>query len=553
MRRTLTIISLTLLLGCGAREEIVLQHVEVARAGWDSLIVSASFASQTTLGGQKSIEPDWRNIIVYNAAYDTLYAGSDSVIAISDAELGNEERLLVEICGHVMQLVVCEQHPTLASPKRIRLEPDIQYPVRKAVHQGQYRLPFVVERLQFGEPNSWEKVERTARVKGHLQAYVEGKEEEAIHVPFKKDRGGFNLANYANYKDFKYYLDSALLDQDQANVRFDVYVDMDGFYEPVGSIAKAVSVKTEEEHQEDVARLAEQATEQIVDRLNPFLKGRRNTVYIDRWNYNTFKEMYQIQMEIKWSGSLFTRSNYELTGVLEVYEGGQRAQFHKTDGNRRAERRWKSRIDGTAMTLYPLHESAIAAASNLASAPFQSENGRVIIEAEHFAGSRSYKKQSWQHRDRRGARGDGAVVALPNKNARIRSGYDEKSPELTYPIDFKEKGVYFVWLRVWAEDENSDTAHMGLNGTAFRTTSSIEATKLRRWHWTRKLSKSRDPASIKVFNSGIRTLNLWMREDGLYVDRILLTTDRSYIPSGNGPNESRRGGRGNADALTADS
>ncbi len=48
-------------------------------------------------------------------------------------------------------------------------------------------------------------------------------------------------------------------------------------------------------------------------------------------------------------------------------------------------------------------------------------------------------------------------------------------------------------------------------------------------------------ASLTVPSEGLHTFNLYMREDGASVDRILLTTDNGYSPSGNGPAVSPRG------------
>src|SRR6185436_19422079 len=47
-------------------------------------------------------------------------------------------------------------------------------------------------------------------------------------------------------------------------------------------------------------------------------------------------------------------------------------------------------------------------------------------------------------------------------------------------------------------------------------------------------------ATINVTTTGIHTLNLWMREDGAIVDKVLLTSNTSYTPSGVGPAESSR-------------
>ncbi len=45
---------------------------------------------------------------------------------------------------------------------------------------------------------------------------------------------------------------------------------------------------------------------------------------------------------------------------------------------------------------------------------------------------------------------------------------------------------------------------------------------------------------MPVETSGLYTVSLWMREDGLRIDRLLLTTDTTFIPTDFGPLESAR-------------
>jgi hypothetical protein len=42
-------------------------------------------------------------------------------------------------------------------------------------------------------------------------------------------------------------------------------------------------------------------------------------------------------------------------------------------------------------------------------------------------------------------------------------------------------------------------------------------------------------AAVSVPSAGEHTVHLWMREDGFSLDRLLLTADASYTPSGTGP------------------
>lgn len=51
-------------------------------------------------------------------------------------------------------------------------------------------------------------------------------------------------------------------------------------------------------------------------------------------------------------------------------------------------------------------------------------------------------------------------------------------------------------------------------------------------------------ATIVVTTPGIHTINVWMREDGFVFDKLILTTNNSFSPSGAGPAESPRQGSG---------
>ena len=47
-------------------------------------------------------------------------------------------------------------------------------------------------------------------------------------------------------------------------------------------------------------------------------------------------------------------------------------------------------------------------------------------------------------------------------------------------------------------------------------------------------------ATINVTTPGVHTINVWMREDGMIFDKLVLTTNSGYIPTGTGPVESTR-------------
>ena len=57
------------------------------------------------------------------------------------------------------------------------------------------------------------------------------------------------------------------------------------------------------------------------------------------------------------------------------------------------------------------------------------------------------------------------------------------------------------------------------------------------WSWSSH-TRDKSPATINIPKPGEYTINIWMREDGLKVDKILLLSDHGITPTGAGPAES---------------
>ncbi len=48
-------------------------------------------------------------------------------------------------------------------------------------------------------------------------------------------------------------------------------------------------------------------------------------------------------------------------------------------------------------------------------------------------------------------------------------------------------------------------------------------------------------ATVVIPSAGVHTVSVWMREDGMRLDRVILTTDPAFVPTAAGPPESSRG------------
>lgn len=175
-----------------------------------------------------------------------------------------------------------------------------------------------------------------------------------------------------------------------------------------------------------------------------------------------------------------------------------------------------------------------------ASAPaFKEQDGQVVIEAEHYHNATPRGNHEWKPKSPDGSIG-AAVEAAPNNGTSINTNYVTTSPELQYQIDFTETGTYYVWTRAWASDNTNDSWHVGLDGAAIPSADRISLLDYNQWTWVNKTLDQNAPATFDITTPGRHIVNLWMREDGLLIDRLLFTTDPNVVPSGAGPQESDR-------------
>lgn len=173
---------------------------------------------------------------------------------------------------------------------------------------------------------------------------------------------------------------------------------------------------------------------------------------------------------------------------------------------------------------------------------FIEANGTVVMEAESFAGNTPRSAHRWDRVAHVPASGQALMVANPNANQHIDTGYATTSPELAYPVLFTTPGTYYVWVRGRGATADDDSLHVGIDGAAVATADRISG-------FGNTLGWSRDtmdgaPATLEVTTPGVHQIHVWMREDGFWFDKLLLTTNANFWPWGAGPAESARVGGG---------
>ncbi len=237
------------------------------------------------------------------------------------------------------------------------------------------------------------------------------------------------------------------------------------------------------------------------------------------------------------SGEITTASNsrtsfnsYDLTGLLNQWDAAY------SDGNR------------------PIRAEIAALPAPVQI--FQETGGKVVIEAESFTsrtagtGAATGKTFNLLHDDTAGgtqpdtdaASGDLGLIAefnesnLNNNNG-ANVGNSLVGPRVDYEINFDTPGIYRVFLRMRAPVPNDNSLHVGLDGIAVSLGGFGVGVTGTDWAWVDDVVSGTQNIAVNVTTAGRHTLNLWMREDGVQIDKIVL--DRAGVtPTGFGPDES---------------
>jgi len=153
----------------------------------------------------------------------------------------------------------------------------------------------------------------------------------------------------------------------------------------------------------------------------------------------------------------------------------------------------------------------------------------AVIEAEWFAENLSPRSDhAWVFtNDITGFNGDGFMHAWPDTNLAF-TNWAVTSPELRFPVVFNHATTHYVWVRGYGVDGASDSVHWGLNGQT-NSTAGINWTVYNQWVWTNRVSDGA-VATLNVTAAGTNLFQLWIREDGARIDRIVIATNANFRP-----------------------
>ncbi len=201
--------------------------------------------------------------------------------------------------------------------------------------------------------------------------------------------------------------------------------------------------------------------------------------------------------------------------------------------------------NGTGFSLGSSTRGTVNISDNDASVvTFQQDStldGLVILELENPLGTRinSPSGQSWTQVTSPSAfSGSGALQALPNTGTTNNLSALANSPRLDFRVNFTKTGTHYIWLRGVGAGSSDNSVTVGLNGVATTGGENVATPTGSAYGWTNSDSTS-TARVINVPSVGMYMLNVWMREDGVVVDKLILTVNSAFTrPTGNGPAES---------------
>jgi hypothetical protein len=161
-------------------------------------------------------------------------------------------------------------------------------------------------------------------------------------------------------------------------------------------------------------------------------------------------------------------------------------------------------------------------------------DGIVSIEAENFDDNVPQGGNQWVLVGPTAGFTGTAGMQVPD--AGNFSGGD--GARLDYEVNFVKTGTHYIWILAWSPDGSGDSCHVGLDGQAGPLSSNWSGGGN---NWSNDRYPETERAQFEVTTPGMHVLNIWVREDGLIFDKIVLTTDPDYRPTGEGPEESWRG------------
>ena len=166
---------------------------------------------------------------------------------------------------------------------------------------------------------------------------------------------------------------------------------------------------------------------------------------------------------------------------------------------------------------------------------FKQVDHYVVVEAENYSEYVQPGADEWvEVVEPVDFSGTGAMMAVAASAFAEPADAIAGSPILKYSIKFNEAAVFYLWARGARSADNpggTDSFHAGVDGIIDPTGDMIAFENIPggyengTWGWQRWASSEiKAPAAVQVPNAGVHDLEIYIRENGYSIDKIVLTT-----------------------------
>lgn len=186
-------------------------------------------------------------------------------------------------------------------------------------------------------------------------------------------------------------------------------------------------------------------------------------------------------------------------------------------------------------------ESTTATSTCTPAKCYSDAGGIVTVEAENYntavAGTGTAAARSWSSFSNTSASGG---IGMRVTGTGVNTGTTLNGPRLDYVLNISTPGTYYIWVRMSAgtSTTSDDAFYVGLNGLSVSSnfTNGINNNGSTAWTWVGAVSAVRITANVTT--AGYNVLNIWMREDGVRIDKVIATNSSTFTPTGTGPAQS---------------
>jgi len=145
-------------------------------------------------------------------------------------------------------------------------------------------------------------------------------------------------------------------------------------------------------------------------------------------------------------------------------------------------------------------------------------------------------QDKWEFKTSNSNSGSGFLQGLPENNDQYKKGIN--GSRLDYSLKFTTEESYHIWIKMKGNSYGNDSIGIawkfeGESYSLIERYDSFGWSTSGIWEWEPEFY--RDPIMINASKNDIVTLSIWMLEDGVMIDEILITTDKDLKPKNTDP------------------